>query len=429
MTLGTLVLFVEYTRRLFFPLLMFAEQIQFLQRAFASADRVFGILSTESTVADPPGTAGPPAPRLEDARLRPRHLRLRRGLPRPRGRLLHGAPGRDGGAGRPLRRRQDDGDARSCFASTSRPRDAIPLDGVDIRRYSLRAWRDAIGLVLQDIHLFPGTVGDNLRVFTDDDPRRAARRSAVRALGRRGDPRPPSRTDWPPIWPRGGRTSPWASGSSISFARALVRDPQILVLDEATSSVDPGTERKLQESVERLRRGRTSLVVAHRLSTITAADRILVLQRGRLVEEGTHRELYERGGTLPRPLRPAVRGRGGGADDGPGRPRSRRQTRRPPATPPRAPADVGQDPPGSGATGGRTADSSSSSSSSRSSRARSPSPTRWSSSWCSTIWPGPPRRPGGKIPEPAVRRVLLILGAHRHRPVRGRVLPVASAPG
>ena len=82
----------------------------------------------------------------------------------------------------------------------------------------------------------------------------------------------------------------------ISFARALVRDPQILILDEATSSVDPGTERKLQESIERLRRGRTSLVVAHRLSTITAADRILVLQRGRLVEEGTHRELYERDG-------------------------------------------------------------------------------------------------------------------------------------
>jgi ATP-binding cassette subfamily B protein len=82
----------------------------------------------------------------------------------------------------------------------------------------------------------------------------------------------------------------------LSFARAIVRDPDLLVLDEATSSVDPATERKLQESVDRLLAGRTSLVIAHRLATIVSADRILVLHRGRLVEEGNHEDLYRRDG-------------------------------------------------------------------------------------------------------------------------------------
>jgi subfamily B ATP-binding cassette protein MsbA len=82
----------------------------------------------------------------------------------------------------------------------------------------------------------------------------------------------------------------------LSFARAVVRDPDLLVLDEATSSVDPATERRLQDSVERLMAGRTALIIAHRLSTVVNADRILVMHRGRLVEEGTHAELYAQGG-------------------------------------------------------------------------------------------------------------------------------------
>ena len=82
----------------------------------------------------------------------------------------------------------------------------------------------------------------------------------------------------------------------LSFARALVHDPDLLVLDEATSSVDPGTERRLQASMDRLLAGRTALVIAHRLSTVVSADRIFVVHAGRLVEEGTHAELYARGG-------------------------------------------------------------------------------------------------------------------------------------
>jgi ABC-type multidrug transport system fused ATPase/permease subunit len=293
MTLGTLVLFVEYTRRLFFPLLMFAEQIQFLQRAFASADRVFGILSTESTVADAPGTSDR-LPRdwktLSFDRVTFDYAEGSRALEEVSFTVRRGetvALAGPSGGGKTT--------VTSLLLRFYEPSSgAILLDDVDIRRFSLSTWRDAIGLVLQDIHLFPGTVGDNLRVFADGIPdERLA--GAISSLGAEEILSRLSRglgTDLA----EGGQNLSMGERQLLSFARALVRDPQILILDEATSSVDPGTERKLQESVERLRRGRTSLVVAHRLSTITAADRILVLQRGRLVEEGTHRELYERDG-------------------------------------------------------------------------------------------------------------------------------------
>jgi len=293
MTLGTLVLFVEYTRRLFFPLLQFAEQIQFLQRAFASADRVFGILGTESSVADPPG-AIPHVPK-EWRELTFDHVTFdypggARALDDVTFTVRHGErvalAGPSGGGKTTVTNL-----LLRFYEPTS---GAILLDGIDIGRYALAAWRREIGLVLQDIHLFPGTVGDNLRVFEDSVPEEALTR-AVGAIGAEETlARLPAGFATPLA--EGGQNLSMGERQLVSFARAVVRDPSILVLDEATSSVDPGTERKLQESVGRLMTGRTSLVVAHRLSTITASDRILVLQRGRVVEAGTHRELYERRG-------------------------------------------------------------------------------------------------------------------------------------
>lgn len=294
MTLGTLVLFVEYTRRLFWPLLMFTEQLNFLQRAFASADRVFGILATESKVFDPPDalTELPGDWRViafEDvtfayetggkAALDSVSFQVRRGE-----RIALAGPS---GGGKTT--------VTNLLLRFYEPTSGtITLDGVDIRRYALKAWRAGIGLVLQDIHLFPGTVADNLRVFTDEIPEENLMR-AVRAIGAE---------DTVERLPKGLATSLSEGGQNlsmgerqlISFSRAVVRDPDILVLDEATSSVDPGTERRLQDSLHRLLERRTSLVVAHRLSTITSADRIIVLQRGRLVEEGTHTQLYQRQG-------------------------------------------------------------------------------------------------------------------------------------
>jgi ABC-type multidrug transport system fused ATPase/permease subunit len=170
----------------------------------------------------------------------------------------------------------------------------ITVDGIDIREFRQRAWRERIGLVLQDIHLFPGTLGDNLRVLRDEVPEADLDRAlqVVQAEEMLGH------------LPQGYATELSEGGANLSmgerqllcFARAIVQDPDVLVLDEATSSVDPVTERRLQASLDRLLHGRTSIIVAHRLATITRVDRILVLHQGKVAEEGTHAELYDRGG-------------------------------------------------------------------------------------------------------------------------------------
>jgi ABC-type multidrug transport system fused ATPase/permease subunit len=166
----------------------------------------------------------------------------------------------------------------------------ILVDGRDIRDYTVAAWRSRLGLVLQEIYLFPGTVLDNLRVLDGEIPEERVIRAAeavkadrfVRALpnGYRAD-----------LAERGTNLS-LGERQLLSFARALTFDPEILVLDEATSSVDPETEARVQESLEVLLAGRTALIVAHRLSTVRKVDRILVVEGGRIVEEGDHATLY-----------------------------------------------------------------------------------------------------------------------------------------
>jgi ABC-type multidrug transport system fused ATPase/permease subunit len=168
------------------------------------------------------------------------------------------------------------------------------VDGTDIRDLTLDAWRYRIGLVLQEIYLFPGTVLENLRVLDEGIPRESVYRAAeavkadgfIRALPEGYDSE---------LAERGANLS-LGERQLLSFARALAFEPEILILDEATSSVDPETESRIQESLERLLEGRTAVIVAHRLSTVRKVDRILVIDGGRIAEEGTHAELYARGG-------------------------------------------------------------------------------------------------------------------------------------
>lgn len=312
LTLGTAVLFVEYTRRLFAPLAQFTEQLGFIQKAFASADRVFGILDTESRVRNRPG-ARTEAPRNW------RELRFE-GV-----RFAYDATPSSGNSGEgpevPVRSGEsplalDDvsftvrrgervalvgpsGGGKTTIVGLLlrfyEPTEGrITIDGVDIRDYTLSAWRDLLGLVLQDIHLFPGTIAENLAVFLEDTPREQLE-AAVQALGAE-DVLERLPAGLATELSEGGQNLSMGERQIVCFARALVRRPEILVLDEATSSVDPVTERRIQESLDRLMRGRTSLVVAHRLSTITSADRILVLERGRIVQEGRHADLLAAGG-------------------------------------------------------------------------------------------------------------------------------------
>jgi len=174
-------------------------------------------------------------------------------------------------------------------------RGTVLVDGVDVRAYRQRDLRRHVGLVLQDVFLFSGTIASNIRLgneeISDDDIRRAAEFvNAHRFIER---------------LPQGYSTNVVERGATLSagqrqliaFARALAHNPEILlVLDEATSSVDTETEILIQEALQKVLRGRTSIIIAHRLSTIQNVDRILVMHKGRLVEEGTHRELLARGG-------------------------------------------------------------------------------------------------------------------------------------
>ena len=170
---------------------------------------------------------------------------------------------------------------------------SVRIDGVDVREWDLEALRRSMALVLQDVFLFSGDVAENIHLGAAVSDRRLRRAAAeVHAL------------EFIERLPDGFRTAVRERGAGLSvgqkqliaFARALAFDPRILILDEATASVDTETEQRIQEALDRLLAGRTSIVIAHRLSTIQKADRILVLHKGHLREQGTHRELLELGG-------------------------------------------------------------------------------------------------------------------------------------
>lgn len=175
---------------------------------------------------------------------------------------------------------------------------AVRVDGVDVRDYARRSLRRHIAVVLQDVFLFRGTVLDNIRLFDE----RISREDVERALKTVHADRVVARLSGGldhPVQERGVNFSV-GERQLLAFARALVHDPAILVLDEATSSIDTETERLIQDALDRLREGRTTIVVAHRLSTIKNADRILVLHHGRVVESGDHAALLRQGGLYRR---------------------------------------------------------------------------------------------------------------------------------
>jgi ABC-type multidrug transport system fused ATPase/permease subunit len=165
----------------------------------------------------------------------------------------------------------------------------IYVDGLDVRDHDLRELRRSIGIVIQDVFLFSGSIEENIRLWetgiTDEQVRQAAETvHAARFIDRlngKFDAR---------VGERGSSLSV-GQKQLLSFARALAYNPKILVLDEATSSIDTETELLIRDALEKLMKGRTSIIIAHRLSTIQNADRIMVLHHGRVREMGTHQEL------------------------------------------------------------------------------------------------------------------------------------------
>ncbi len=174
----------------------------------------------------------------------------------------------------------------------------VSYDGEDLVGMDRHRLRAAVGFVPQEVVTFPGSVLDNLRMFDDTVPRDAVIDAAKRARIHDTIERFPQGYDT--VLTEGGANFSLGERQLLAFARALVRDPEILILDEATSSVDPHTEHLIQEGLEELLKGRTAVIVAHRLATIRMADRVLVVHKGRIAEEGTHDELMQKQGIYSR---------------------------------------------------------------------------------------------------------------------------------
>jgi ATP-binding cassette subfamily B protein len=171
---------------------------------------------------------------------------------------------------------------------------AVRIDGHDLRDVTLKSLREQMAIVLQDSFLFTGTMADNIRYgnlgATDEEIERVAKAVHLDPFVQTLD----KKYDFD-VGERGAKISV-GQRQLVAFARALLADPRILILDEATSNVDTETERIIQAAMSTLLEGRTAFIIAHRLSTIRHADRILVIEDGRIVEEGTHEGLLEEGG-------------------------------------------------------------------------------------------------------------------------------------
>ena len=292
MTVGVIVAFLGYVQRFFQPIRSLSQLYTMSQSALAGAERIFHLLDTPAEFRERDGAI--PLPRVKGrVELRDVHFAYKSGEPVLQGVSLVAEPGQTialvgpTGAGK-----------TTIVALIARFYDVtsgeVLVDGYDVRDVTLASLRAQMGMVPQDSFLFSGTVADNIRYgrldATDEEVEQAAR--LVNAH------------DFIMAMPKGYQTEVMERGSNlslgqrqlISFARAILADPRLLILDEATSSVDTRTEMAIQRALERLLENRTAFIVAHRLSTIRNADQVLVVNGGQIVERGTHEELLARRG-------------------------------------------------------------------------------------------------------------------------------------
>ena len=301
-TVGVVVAFLQYARRFFQPIQDLSEKYNLLQAAMASSERVFKLLDQPIEITDPEQPRSFPA--NAEGHIQLDHVWFAYGTDQEgqpdwvlRDVSLEVKPGEKvaivghTGAGKTTLI-----NLLMRFYDPTRGR--ILVDGVPIDQLRLEELRDRIGLVLQDVFLFSEDVGYNIGLgsATIDRERieEAARRVGASAFI---DRLPKGYAQ--PLGERGATLSV-GERQLVSFARALAFDPDILVLDEATSSVDSEIEARIEAATDELLQGRTSLVIAHRLSTVQNADRIVVLHHGEVREEGTHEELLEAGGLYAR---------------------------------------------------------------------------------------------------------------------------------
>jgi ABC-type multidrug transport system fused ATPase/permease subunit len=298
-TFGEFFLFWTYLTRLFSPLRDLAEKYNLLQSAMASSERIFGILDTDSSLPEPVVVVDADdrsVARTEEIRFDKVSFSYDGKTP-----VLENLSFTIG-SGETIAVVGATGAGKSTIINLllrfhDPSSGSITIGDQDIRNQSLASHRERFGLVLQDVSVLSRTLEENIRFDRDLDRDRITwaleqvRGSAIVARQKLGLEEPMMER---------GRTLSSGERQLISFARALAGDPPILVLDEATSHVDTETEALIQDAIDRLVKGRTSVIVAHRLSTVRKADRILVMHHGQLREEGGHDELVALDGIYAR---------------------------------------------------------------------------------------------------------------------------------
>jgi len=293
---GVMVAFIQYIQRMYQPIRDLAEKYNIMQAAMASSERIFALLDTPETIKNPaqPKKVESFAGEIE---FKDVWLSYRAAEPVLKGISFRIRPGEKialvGATG---------GGKSSIIGALCRfyeiARGAILVDGVDVREWNKQELRRHVGLVLQDVFLFSGDIAHNI---TLGDGRIGEARMLTAAQRAHIAPfieKLPNRYQQE-VQERGSTLSQ-GQRQLLSFARALAFDPQILILDEATSSVDTQTEILIQEALEELLKNRTALIIAHRLSTIQHADRILVIHKGEIWEQGSHDDLLAQGGLYAR---------------------------------------------------------------------------------------------------------------------------------
>jgi len=299
-TLGVMVAFIQYSERFWRPISDLSEKFNVLQAAMAASERIFGLLDTRALVLSP---EKPSAPESVQGRV------TFEGVFFSYNPATNGNPVEDSTwVLRDIDFAVEPGKSVALVGATGAgktsiislllrfydvQRGRVLVDGVDVREWDTLRLRSSLALVLQDVHLFSGTIASNIRLGSDI-PMERVRAAAEAVHAHRFIERLPNGYDTE-VKERGATLSV-GQKQLLSFARALAHDPRVLILDEATSSVDTETEQLIQDALRVLLAGRTAIVIAHRLSTVQYVDEILVLHKGRIRERGTHQELLARRG-------------------------------------------------------------------------------------------------------------------------------------
>lgn len=286
LSIGTIFLFISYITRLFEPLRGLSEQINLIERAFASSERIFGILGMNTELNE-----------IERCELKTitREIRFNN--------LNFAYEDNDWvlkdidfviKKGEKVALVGETGGGKTSIISLllklyEPQKGKIFIDDIETNKINRHSLRSRISLVPQDVVLFPGSILDNLRLFNKDIEPGQVYESAKRARIHELISSLPSGYDTNLV--EQGINLSFGERQLISFARALVFNPELVILDEATSSVDPESERLIQEGMKELLKGRTAVIIAHRLTTTRLADRVIVIHKGKVIEQGTHREL------------------------------------------------------------------------------------------------------------------------------------------